>query len=139
MAKAPEPASTAAAATTTAAADPAPSAAPAAPAPAAAATPTAHSHARHRVTVAAGRSVVHQVQLGTKLNADGKEVPHIVHKTAGPGETIEVSPEDAVLLAANGSLHLTPAAAAAAAPPATPTSVPTTTINGDDGSIIRPG
>jgi hypothetical protein len=87
-----------------------------------------------RVVVAAGRSVMHQVQVGTKL-VDGREVPDMVNRVAGPGESIEVSHQDALHLGTHGYLHQ------AVTPPPTraASEEPRTTINGDDGSVIRPG
>jgi hypothetical protein len=59
------------------------------------------SPARAMVTVARGRSIAFQVQVGTRL-VDGKAAPIFEWRTAGPREEVEVDAHEVGLLRERG-------------------------------------
>jgi hypothetical protein len=88
-----------------------------------------------QVVVGPGRSVMHEVQIGTKI-VDGKEVPVMAAKISGPGELIDLPHHDAAHVRSQGFTQERPAE-----PPPVPdrqeAEEARTTINGDDGRTIR--
>jgi hypothetical protein len=101
--------------------------------------PAAPAEGMVRVTVAEGRAIQYHVQTGTRIE-NGNTIALLASRTALPGQMVDVTDEDYRHLSAAGFLHRQ-------VPPPPPTPEPKladdnrgrTTINGDDGSVVRAG